>query len=75
MAQFTFETVDGSGAVAGQCSLALDGTGNPLIAYAGANGRLLIASRNSDTWVSEELTSAGATRPSSRIRRTSCFTI
>jgi hypothetical protein len=64
MAQFTFETVDGSGTVAGQCCLALDSRGNPRIAYAGAGGKLKVASRDSGSWSQEELFGGGFILPS-----------
>jgi hypothetical protein len=48
--QFTFETVDDSVAVGGQACLAFDIDGNPRIAYAGASGRPMLATRNSGTW-------------------------
>jgi hypothetical protein len=57
MAQFTFETVDGSGTVLGkgQSCLAVDKNGNPRIAYAGPNGNVMLASRDAGAWTLEKL--------------------
>jgi hypothetical protein len=60
MANFRFETVDGAANAKGLCSLALDGAGNPRIAFAGPRGEIKLAQRNDGRWSVEDVIAGGA---------------
>jgi hypothetical protein len=65
--QFFTETVDGSGAVHGQVSLAM-GNGNlPKIAYTTTSGAVMLAERGANEWVLSTLPGAAAARDEYRI--------
>lgn len=55
MATFSVETVDDSGDVRGQLSVAIDVNGAPQVAYSTKNGIARLAQRSSEGWVRNDL--------------------